>query len=557
MALHVAQNEEQLLELRESWDSLTTEPLLSFDWNYEWWRNFGKAGALQVYWYEQRGAVVGIAPFFVDNWLGQKSLRLLGSGATATDYTRIIVKPGFQDEVVAAIAGNIEQLDDIRMVELEGVRGSTDDRLICDRLGASFWRYDWQLEPSWVLELPADWDAFLRSTRKSLRRKIRKALKRLDEGQATVKSTRDGLEFETAFELLEQLHQQRFRSKGHQGVFEDPRFAGFLKSAARSLCEKNKAEILICEIDETPIVAQFYLLSDSGPQLYQSGFRIDRMHLEPGHLLFTFAVRCAIESDFSQFDFLRGNEAYKSFWGAKPVSLYTVRCVSNRLTSTFPHQVYRCSAKTQARCAVVPHAYETSGSNLMIHNLAGANANKTPSSGSKVPQIHFRTNEPDLPQLSFSARFIETLDELEQLETPWIRLIEMAVRKNPFFDPGFLIPAFRHLNQNGARVLVVNAPPRVHPDGPPVVCALFPVIKKRIYGLPFSCLEIWKHDQCFDCTPLIRRDCAKEVLEFVFELSGDSRKNQIVQPEHDLRRGRVCQYIDGLVLSEFDDSLPS
>ncbi len=133
-----------------------------------------------------------------------------------------------------------------------------------------------------------------------------------------------------------------------------------------------------------------------------------------------------------------------------------------------------------------------------------------------------------MPEHSFAGRLIQSADQLETLVEPWRRLIDTSVRPNPFFDPDFLIPAIRHLSDGNTSVLVIDAPQRTFPQGPRVICGLFPVVKKRFYGCPISCLEIWKHDQCFDCTPLIRHDCAAEVLEFSFAFLAGQRKTNLL-----------------------------
>ncbi len=124
-------------------------------------------------------------------------------------------------------------------------------------------------------------------------------------------------------------------------------------------------------------------------------------------------------------------------------------------------------------------------------------------------------NKPSASTLSFRSRWLSTPEELEQIRPAWTKLVHSAVRGNPFFDPGFLIPAFKYLNDQNARVFIVEC--LASERGEPVICALLPLVQTRIYGLPFSCLEIWKHDQCFDCTPLIREDCAQDTIEFLFE----------------------------------------
>ena len=121
------------------------------------------------------------------------------------------------------------------------------------------------------------------------------------------------------------------------------------------------------------------------------------------------------------------------------------------------------------------------------------------------------------PGVEFAARWIDSADQLTELESSWSRLAAMAVRRNLFFESNFLIPVFEHLNTQQARVLVVEASQVADPDGPRVLCGLVPLIKRSFYFLPLPCYEIWCDDKFFDGTPLIRKDCAFETLSFIFD----------------------------------------
>ncbi len=355
MTLRIVSTTKQLIELKSAWQSLTQEPLRSFDWNLSWWMNFGDSGELRTYCFEQEGRILGIAPFFIDRWMGQQRLRFLGSGTTCSDYAEIIATPEARSDFVAAIVADIQSSRSIGMVELEGIRGVPTDELVWESIGQPirgepFWQYACELEPTWVLGMPASWEQFLSCSNKSLRRKVRKAVKRLDVGELVVRSTLDGLNFESAFDALVDLHQQRFVSKGQPGVFSDVRFTRFLKSALDSLRKMQRAEILVGYAAGEPIVAQLYLISDTGPQLYQSGVRTDQLKLEPGHTLFAYAIRRAIGQGYPVFDFLRGSESYKPYWGAVPQRLLKVRCVSRQLGPTVINQTYRFLRTLKHRC---------------------------------------------------------------------------------------------------------------------------------------------------------------------------------------------------------------
>lgn len=128
-------------------------------------------------------------------------------------------------------------------------------------------------------------------------------------------------------------------------------------------------------------------------------------------------------------------------------------------------------------------------------------------------------NENDLPLFEFSYRLVSDFEELRTTIDAWKRLAEVAIEPNAFYEPMMLLPALEHLaEQREVQVLLVEAPKRVFPSGPKVLCGLFPLVQKRTFSnLPIRCWEMWQHLYCFLHTPLIRTDCAREVLDFFFE----------------------------------------
>lgn len=333
-SLRMIQSDSELASLQESWDKISTEPLRGFIWHYQWWTEFAGSANLRVYGYERNGELVGIAPFFEDQWLGQSVLRFIGSGKVCTDYAGLIVSPQYHRQFVEALRDELNLDGGFDVIEMEGVDSRGPSEAFKSELESKFWSYEKLIDSCWYLELPETWEEFVKDSPRSLRRKIRKAEKRLGSGEVSIRSTSADLEFEQAFEILVELHQLRFEAKGEPGVFADPKFLSFLKLATKELCENRLAEINISYVDGEPLAAQHYLFCDSGPQFYQGGLRVDRMDLEPGHLMFTYAVKRAIERGSVEFDFLRGNETYKAFWGATERHLSMVRFVSRRAKPT-------------------------------------------------------------------------------------------------------------------------------------------------------------------------------------------------------------------------------
>ncbi|WP_417746676.1 GNAT family N-acetyltransferase [Rosistilla oblonga] len=342
MNLRIVKSEAEFLQLKEAWDALDPAPMQSFAWNFAWWQSFSRYNALRIYCYEDQGTVVGIAPFYFDRRLGQRALKFLGSGITCSDYAQLIVADEHRQDFLSEIAEDVRQSRFIRMVELDGVLADPSqnpDLKIVDQLGTPFWRYDRDVDSSWILELPDSWDQFLKQSASNLRRKVRKAARRIDGGEVQIRSTRDDLPVESAFATLVRLHLERTDAKGLQSAFCDPEYVRFLHAAAADLIPQGKAEILTAEHQGKPIAVHFNLQGPRGPQLYQSGASRDAMELEPGYLLFTHVIRRTIGEGIAEFDFLRGDEPYKKFWGARPVPLATVRCVSKSLFTTAGHKL--------------------------------------------------------------------------------------------------------------------------------------------------------------------------------------------------------------------------
>lgn len=326
----VIQSLEEFQTIEAMWNQFDVEPLNSFSWNLSWWNAFQAKGDLHLLKFERAGKVVGLAPLYVDRWFGLSRLRFIATGDTCTDYVDLICDPEHYELCSYSLAEYIREKS-FSVVELECtkndrlavlVKKHLVDRYNCDHRLA---------EPTWRLDLPDTWAQFVEGSKKSLRRKINKAIRRIESNEFTILYLSE-LPIESAFSTLQDLHTRRMNSTGRPGVFADANFASFLKSAVFKFHENDKCEIIIAMQGNEPIASQLYFVSKDGFQLYQSGYAPEAMKLEPGHLLFTAMVRRAIERGDRCFDFLRGNEPYKEFWGAAPHSQKKLRMISKRTT---------------------------------------------------------------------------------------------------------------------------------------------------------------------------------------------------------------------------------
>ena len=328
----VIQTLEEFRTVQEIWDRFDVDPLNSFSWNLSWWNAFQSHGDLHLIKFERAGKVVGLAPFYVDRWFGLARLRFLATGDACTDYVDLICDPEHYELCTFSLAEYI-QTKKFDVVELECTRNDRLALLLKQHLNCNYSFDHRVVEPTWRLALPDTWDEFRSQAKKSLRRKINKAVRRLDSDEYSVSSSAD-MPIETAFDTFKNLHSSRFESMGKPGVFADSKFETFLRTAVFDFSQNGKSEIIFALHKGEPIASQLYFDSSNGFQLYQSGYDPDSMNLEPGHLLFTAMVRRAIERGDSYFDFLRGNEPYKEYWGAEPHAQNKLRMVAKKVLPT-------------------------------------------------------------------------------------------------------------------------------------------------------------------------------------------------------------------------------
>jgi len=339
--------------LRAQWMRLSADdPTAGPEWRSAWWDVYGAGleAALGVVYHDE--AVVALAPWYVDRkpWLG-RSLSAMGDGKACTDYQRILLEPALTEtdrvEAVRCLIGAYRGHRSTARVSawtLEGVEPDEPSIAAVRRhlLEAGFDLAEEPLESSWVLDLPRTWNDFTAGIHRSMRRKLNKAARRVEQGEVRFETATTWRAIDEAWEDFERLHDLRFRNRDAAGgCFADPRFGEFLRPAVRRLAERGAAELVWCRAENAMVAIQLFLLGGKTAYMYQSGIDPAQMHLEPGHLLYTHVIRRLIEKGYGRLDFLRGDEPYKADWGARRRPLSTLVGVAPRLTARLRYGALR------------------------------------------------------------------------------------------------------------------------------------------------------------------------------------------------------------------------
>ena len=351
MKLTLITKPEILEQNAKQWDAVAGDfPFFRFAWMGNWIKHLGKDSELAVLVaIDDEDQWVGIAPYcVVYSRTRSKRLKYISSGVACSDYLSLFTKPGYESEFSSAVVdwvidniGADGPFGRIDSIELEGITlTDPDTQYLVEQLSsAGLGTHTVELEGCWKTDLPSNWSDFEIQCSKSMRRKTKKATKRLTDDQTEIRSTRN-TSFKELWSTFVYLHQVRRQMLEQSGCFADPNFAAFLENATRELTESGHAEIVQIDHQGTPLASMLLLNDGETVYMYQSGSCNKRAALEPGYQMAAYAIQRSIDQGFKAFDFLRGDEPYKARWNTTRVPLSRVKFIPRSITAQLKHSLW-------------------------------------------------------------------------------------------------------------------------------------------------------------------------------------------------------------------------
>lgn len=335
--------------LAESWAGLVGDvPFRRQEWLMAWWRQFKRRDdeLFVIALRDAEGTLVGLAPWFL-HWgrYTGRALRFLGSGKISSEYLTVLAAPGTEAAVVGRLARwlSCECAGDWDVIDLDGVDAGDPALGALTRQMASL-GHDVFRRPrsyTWRLELPASWDELVGRLSSKRRNRVRTQQRRmLDSGQARVYGAETEADVRRGLAIFELLHRRRRQALGDEGCFAMAGFPAFIHEAARSFFALGRLQLDWLEIEDRPAAVEFKLLGDDTVYYYQTGMDPALTEISPGWLLQIASLRRAIEGGFRMFDFLRGDENYKSSWRAEPRPLAQVRIAGRGPAARLRHRLW-------------------------------------------------------------------------------------------------------------------------------------------------------------------------------------------------------------------------
>lgn len=293
----------------------TATPFTSPGWARAWIDHWATGPEPWVLLVHDGSRVAGIAALSLQR-IGP--LRVLGMlGKEPGDYWDVLAAPADRAAVSAAVAQELAR----RRGEWDAgilnciVPGSQTEAALVTAGLPIMKRRDVACP---AIALPSTWDAYLAELPRGRRANLRRHLRRLDEGEVVLREVRDDAELPDALLRWQDLRERQWDAAGRtlNPSHRTGRFREFLLHAARALVPSGQA--LVWEFSVDGRVAGMYVNFADARSFYWylGGFDPAHASLGIGKIAIAAGIRQSIERERERYDFTRGDEPYKYWFGA-------------------------------------------------------------------------------------------------------------------------------------------------------------------------------------------------------------------------------------------------
>ncbi len=315
--------------LKKEWKSLldtgiTKVPFLRFEYLKTWWQTRGggewpESAQLVIISAHEAGKLVGIAPCFVTERDGKRSLLFLGS-IEISDYLDLIVNPQHVEEfsqgLLAYIKTTLTEEYQLSVIDLQNIlenspslhalqQAALTNGLVCEIS---------PLQRAPYIPLSGNYEEYMASLDKKQRHEMRRKVRRLMEQPvpsewyiANDPATIDN-------EIEDFIGLMAFDSE--KQTFLTPQMKEQMRASMLEAFKAGILQLTFLRIGEVKAAAYLNFDYENRIYVYNSGIHPACYEHSPGWVLLVHLLKWANENNRFEFDFMRGTEDYKYKFGA-------------------------------------------------------------------------------------------------------------------------------------------------------------------------------------------------------------------------------------------------
>jgi CelD/BcsL family acetyltransferase involved in cellulose biosynthesis len=333
---------------------------LNFGWMSTWWKHFGKGRLAVIAVRDPAERLVAVAPFYssrVCGGLGPRRLGFLADEHVGSDYLNVLADaaygPAAIEEVVRMLFAHHDLWDYIEL------RDTTDSPLMA-ALTARLLSHDMCVcetdrRACRYISLPPSFEKYLAGVSAGMRATYRRSWRALQrDHQAECLAVSDATELERHFPTLIALHRMRFEQRVADSAFLAPGVPDFHAEAMRILAAQGLARLFLLKADGEVVAALYGFSVGRTFQFYQCGMHTVWLRYRVGHILMGKVIEQTIAAGHTTFDFLRGDEPYKTRWADRSRENTTVQFFDDRRMASIAAKWslrFSAAVRTAARSA--------------------------------------------------------------------------------------------------------------------------------------------------------------------------------------------------------------
>jgi CelD/BcsL family acetyltransferase involved in cellulose biosynthesis len=319
--------DEQLDGLEDVWDRLAGDsaednPFRRWLWARTWWKHYGQNRRLAILLAREAGAVVGIAPLFVEprsSWFATRDLRFLGGTDVCSEYLGLIIRRGLEPQVVWSFLRFLfdewnHEWDALRWTDIPKESPEVDliQAFLAERGLAGGWRAGTQ---NLFLRFPSTWDQYLSGLSSKRRTKVKRICREFKDLAGTEFAIVDSADqFPRAWDELRMLHNRHWREVGLVGRFVSRPFDAFHTEVAAEFLKRKMLLLGSLRIEDNAVASCYCFRLGNTVYEYQRGHDPAWIKRRPGHALQFHLFQAAIERGARCWDYLRGDYDHKRDW---------------------------------------------------------------------------------------------------------------------------------------------------------------------------------------------------------------------------------------------------
>jgi CelD/BcsL family acetyltransferase involved in cellulose biosynthesis len=312
--------------LCDSWNEILAQTAcaniqLTYEWLSSWWQVFGDDERLSLITVTDSGKTIGIAPLFISTVIDKagfelRKLTFIGDGLT--DYHDLLIADERRKEVlqnlVDFIVNGKEKWD---AIHLRNIRSDSPNLpILRAALKNTLLRYVERINiRSPYISIGRNWSGYYDGLSKNIRSDIRRRLNCMSRlGKTEFVRLHKIDDIANTLNIIKSIHIKCRQAKGEISWYTDEKRVRFVSLVLKRFSDRKWLDLVLLKLNDRIVAYYLGFVYDSIVYFWNTGFDPEFSKVSPGKLLLHDWIKDSFKAGYKEFDFMVGEESYKSQW---------------------------------------------------------------------------------------------------------------------------------------------------------------------------------------------------------------------------------------------------